>query len=216
MFGPIYCETPAIISSFPAEPLNTWSNLIIVAFGLAALWIIYRRAPRNVGLWSIGALLLANGVGSFLWHGLRAPWALSLDALPGVLFLLIFIYLWAERLFGHRKALVVFIVFGLVEAASFMLFVPRLPPGLLFIPAAPAIVALGFWFIIKTARVSRRAAGSGTALLFAALLALNFRSIDLGVCATFPTGTHFLWHIFLSLAAYLGILTLLELKKGGT
>jgi len=38
------------------------------------------------------------------------------------------------------------------------------------------------------------------------------RSIDLMMCGIIPFGTHFIWHILLSLAAYLGIVMLLRLK----
>ena len=38
------------------------------------------------------------------------------------------------------------------------------------------------------------------------------RSIDLMTCSIIPFGTHFIWHILLSLAAYLGIVMLLRLK----
>jgi hypothetical protein len=49
--------------------------------------------------------------------------------------------------------------------------------------------------------------------LASALLALVFRTADLLVCPYFPLGTHFLWHIFLSLAAFLGVLVLMEINK---
>ena len=50
-------------------------------------------------------------------------------------------------------------------------------------------------------------------VLFAAagvfLLALFFRSIDMIVCPSFATGTHFLWHVLIAVALYLSMRALI-------
>jgi hypothetical protein len=46
-----------------------------------------------------------------------------------------------------------------------------------------------------------------------AVAAAVFRSIDLMTCDLIPFGTHFLWHLGLSTAAYLGIVLLVRMKK---
>jgi hypothetical protein len=48
------------------------------------------------------------------------------------------------------------------------------------------------------------------------MIALTFRTIDLSVCEMFPTGTHFLWHSFLSAGGFMGVLSLITLEKAGT
>jgi hypothetical protein len=53
----------------------------------------------------------------------------------------------------------------------------------------------------------------GIAALACGLIAAGARSADLPLCPVIPFGTHFLWHMLLSLAAYLGIATLLRLKN---
>lgn len=211
--GPIYCETPAVISNFPAEQWNTWSNLIIILLGITAAVIVARRAPRSAELWVLAALLIGNGIGSFLWHALRTPWALSLDTLPGVLFLLAFVYVWSRRFLGTGRAWLFlggFFVLALLFSAGSLILFPGVSP---FIPLAPVVIAAAWWLIAKTARMSRRAAARGGAALASALAALLFRSTDIAACAYFPHGTHFLWHGFLSLAAFLGVFVILELKK---
>src|SRR5262249_31450318 len=95
--GPVYCETPDIASGFPIEPANTWSSVVIVLYGLAAWMLVARRAPNALTLYALCALLIVNGAGSVLWHGMRTRWALALDALPAVVFVLIAAFLWARR-----------------------------------------------------------------------------------------------------------------------
>jgi hypothetical protein len=45
-------------------------------------------------------------------------------------------------------------------------------------------------------------------------VALTARSIDPLSCGIVPQGSHFLWHIFLSSAAFMLMLTLLRLRGG--
>jgi hypothetical protein len=53
--------------------------------------------------------------------------------------------------------------------------------------------------------------GSGVATLAAGAyaIALVFRVLDPEVCSAFPIGTHFLWHSFTGLAAYLAMRSLI-------
>lgn len=213
MFGPIYCETPQIVSSFPAESWNTWSNLIIIAFGLLAAYIVARRTSKAWDLWVLVAFLIANGIGSFLWHAFRTPSTLALDTLPGVLFLLAFLYIWTRRFLSRKGALfslVAFFILAIGFSAGAVALIPSLP---FFVPLAPVVIAFGIWLIVKSARASRRAASCGGAALLSALAALFFRSVDLLACPYFVHGTHFLWHMSLSFAAFLGILALLAIDK---
>jgi hypothetical protein len=52
----------------------------------------------------------------------------------------------------------------------------------------------------------------GLAVMLCAMAAAVCRSIDLLVCAVIPFGTHFLWHILLAAAAYMGIVLLLRFR----
>lgn len=210
--GPVYCETPAMISGFPAEGLNTWSNLVIIAFGLLAAYIILRRRPRAADLWLLAALLVGNGIGSFLWHGWRTSTFLILDSLPGALFLLVFVYLWLRRFYARTASILALILFFAL-IAGFSTLGAMLFHWPTFVAFAPVVIAYAALLVYKTRNRSGRAAWLGFSALASALLALVFRTIDLLVCTYFPLGTHFLWHIFLSLAAFLGVLTLLELDK---
>lgn len=211
-FGPTYCETPDTIAGiFPVEPANAISSGVIVVFGLLALFQVMRRAPRSIELYILCALLITNGVGSVLWHGLRTRWSLTLDFLPAAIFVLVMALVWARRVAPWPQ---VALAFGAFLAAVIALrFVDLgLPiPGRMA-ASAVAIVGLALWLIMRSAAVSRDAAILGGAALLSALTALTFRSADGWACATFGTGSHFLWHIFLSAGAFLALLTILRLR----
>ena len=204
-FGPIYCETMYWNGmTFPAEPANTVSNGIIVLFGLASAYLVAKRAPKAVDLYVLSALLTATGVGSGLWHGLREPWALAFDVTPGLFFLFALIFCWARRLWSYAGA-------GIFLLAFFLLFqYSREYWGLVqrWVALAPVVIVAATVLIAQTFVYSKRAAFGGLMALSSALAALFFRTIDLDACAYIPFGTHFLWHMFLSAAGFVGVLTL--------
>ena len=215
-FGPQYCETPDIVSAFPAELWNTWSNLVIIAFGLAATYLVWKHARRAYDLWTLSVLLIANGIGSLLWHGLRTSEALVFDTTPGILFLMLFVYLWARRFYGWVGAAVIFVAFLVlqyVSAVSMSTLFPGLP---FFAGVAVPVVLLGLLLAYKGSFISGRSALFGILALVFALSALLFRSIDAWACEYLPMGTHFLWHALLSCGAFLGILALraVDYEKG--
>lgn len=214
-FGPTYCETPETITGiFPVEPANAISSGVIVLFGLAALFLVVRRVPRAIELYVLCALLITNGVGSILWHGLRTRWSLTLDFLPAAIFVLVMAVVWARRVAPWWQAAAAFGVF--VATAVAMGFVDfGLPlPGRMA-GTAVAIVGLAIWLIARSAGVARVAAVTGGAALLSAMMALSFRIADSWACATFGIGSHFLWHIFLSAAAFLSLLTIMRLDGVG-
>jgi len=107
-FGPIYCETPdsSIGAVFPIEPANTISNAVIVMFGLMALYFVIKRAPRAYDLYFLCALLIANGIGSGLWHGLRDRSALFFEVQAGLFVLFGIAFCWSPmqaQLYSWRR-----------------------------------------------------------------------------------------------------------------
>jgi len=208
-FGPQYCETPEEITGiFPVEPANAISSGVIVLFGIAALILTIRRAPRAIELYVLCALLMVNGVGSVLWHGLRERWALTLDVAPALIFLLMVAIVWARRVapwwqVGAAAGAYVTLTFALRQVDLGV----RLP-GRWAAMAIP-IVITALWLIARSFAISRTAGLTGGLALLSAATALTFRTIDSEACAWLPMGSHFLWHIFLSAAAFLSLLTIL-------
>jgi hypothetical protein len=213
-FGPVYCETlSATSANFPIEPLNTISNGVIVLFGLASLYFTVKRAPRAVDLYVLAALLITTGVGSGVWHGLRDRFALFFEVQSGLLFLFALVFFWSRRLWNYGGAALFLGLFVAGFAISRQLWDTTLfgLPLQRWVALAPVVIVAGIALIVQTyARSSRAALLSGMALT-SAIVALTFRTIDLSVCDIFPTGTHFLWHSFLSAGGFLGVLALIEI-----
>lgn len=204
--GPLYCETliDAANRLFPIEPLNTLTSIIPVGAGLLALWWLWRNRYQHVIPYALALLALLTGIGSVLWHGTRTSLALSFDVVPGLLYFLLILVAWpsllANRFWGYA-ALTVTIggTWGLTY--SF----PPLPvagPPLWLFGVSTAVAV----FLLSVTYVRARWAFTNSCLMVvAALAAALFRTIDLLVCDVLPFGTHFLWHIFLGVAAYAGV-----------
>ena len=125
------------------------------------------------------------------------------------LVLLVCAYLWLRRFYARWLALLIFMGFIIFETLEMIFGASLFGSEMFFTGAAPAILILGAWLIARTYQESLRAAALGGGAILLALIALTFRSIDLSFCSALPIGTHFLWHIFLSLGALLGILALI-------
>lgn len=214
-FGPVYCETALQWFSFPAEPINFITNAVIVILGLLA-FVYARRSRAGADVWALALLLVLTGIGSFLWHGFRTPLTLAFDVIPGLLFLFLFVYAWARRVWSVRAGAAFLGAFvGGTFALSWLtqLLVPfRGPP----VGVVVAVIGAASYLIYKV----RARGGAVTTLavmtLVYALIAYFFRSIDLYTCDYLIIGTHFLWHIMLSTAAFYGILLVIELDKTKT
>ena len=210
--GPLYCETPLEVATFPIEFVNTITSLIPALFGIfAALWL-WRKGRREWTLYVLAFFLFATGIGSTLWHGLRTPLMLSLDVFPGLIFFFMFSFLWPLFLknrwwsYGTLLGLVV-TLFALNTVVT--LPASNGPPLTIFVTAA--LFAFGLTYV--TYCVARRAIWWGVALVAFALLAATFRTIDLYTCDIIPFGTHFLWHTFLGTAAFCCIVMLVKIKE---
>jgi hypothetical protein len=155
-------------------------------------------------------LLVVNGIGSFLWHGTRTGWALRLDVLPGLVFLMALVFFWARRVSPLWQA---GLVLGGFYAFSQFLRGTSVAGYGRWASMAPALVLVGGWRVARTVSRSRQAALYGGGAIALAMVAVSFRTLDLSACATVPFGTHFLWHMILSGGAFLGILGMLELVR---
>lgn len=213
-FGPQYCETPAMIDGiFPVEPWNAISSFVIVAYGLLTLGLAVRMRPPPWLLLLLGALLVLNGAGSVLWHGLRTRWALALDVQPALVLVALAAVLWA------RKVAPIWQVILMMVFLVGMQFVGReiqLPiPGGWAVMRGGIVLVAGIWLLVRTIRVSRPAALTGGLVLVFAVMALTARTLDPQACAWLDQGSHFLWHVFLSTAAFMLMVTLTRLGYGG-
>lgn len=191
-----YCERLDV--GLWAEPLNFVTNAGFLAM---ALWL-WPRVKLVAGARALVVLLAAIGIGSGLFHSVAQRWAGVADMVPILLFVLTYIYL-ANRqfwrlsrgwscavlmLFFPYSALVFWLLSDLVWLGESLGYMP--------VPILITLYSIALW---------RRLPDLAVGLLIGAgllMVSLGFRTLDLHLCAAWPIGTHFLWH--LTNAAMLG------------
>jgi hypothetical protein len=210
----IYCERTA--PGLLAEPINALTNL---AFFLAA-WLVLRQARAEGRLdWPLKVLIglvFAIGTGSLLWHTFAQRWAGVADVIPILLFIVTYVGLSMWRYFGAGRAEAVAL------AVAFLFFAPGLRsaaaatlpdvmrPSFGYLPALVALVVCGALLVLRRHPAGVWLLGAGAVFI----VSLTFRALDEQVCAGFPTGTHFMWHILN--AVVLGTLMMAWLRHGTT
>ena len=196
----VYCERtgPGLL----AEPLNALTNATFLIAAWAA-WLLASRSGRvSAGVQVLLALSVAVGVGSGLWHTLATAWAMVLDVVPILLFVVWFIWVYTRSVAGMPTPFAVASVVAFLVSSYFAQeFLGVLNPSLAYAPALIVVLVLGVFHARQrtTARFSLLAAAGVYAL------ALVFRMLDEAVCPVLPMGTHFLWHSLNGLVVYLAM-----------
>jgi len=214
--GPTYCETLSALNApslpFPIEPANTVSNGVIVLFGLACLYMVAKKTPRAYDLYIVSGLLVACGIGSGIWHGLRDGTALFWEVRAGLFFLMGLAICWSRRLWSPWGALAFVIAFVLTfEYSREYLSVANQR----WVAAAPSVILFGSILAAQTVMRSKKAALLGLGAMALSLTALGFRTYDLEICDSFPMGTHWLWHMFNSAGGFTAMLAIITLQVQG-
>ncbi len=180
-----YCERTDL--SYWSEPLNAVTNL---AFLIAAL-IMWRRGVDVSGARVLCVILLAIGVGSFLFHTYATLWAVMADVVPIGIFILTYLFLTNRDIVGMPWWSAALVTALFVPYAAVMVpLLDRMPflhisdfywtvPLLLLIYAAFLRGPVGQGFVV------------GAAIL---CLSITLRSVDEIWCAQWPIGTHIFWH----------------------
>ncbi|WP_212525414.1 ceramidase domain-containing protein [Actibacterium sp. MT2.3-13A] len=186
-----YCER--LGPGYWAEPVNALTNL---AFLLAAfvLWRRLRGQRLPLGR-AMVAVLAAIGVGSWLFHTHATAWAGLADVLPIAGFILLYLYA-ANRLFWGLRlwpALALTALFLPYAAAAVPLFsrVPGLGSSAGYAPV-PLLILIYAALLRRRAPATARGLAAGAGIL---IVSLAFRTLDGPLCALWPPGTHFLWHV---------------------
>jgi hypothetical protein len=194
----VYCERTD--ASFWSEPLNALTN---AGFLIAAGDIrrrLGRSAPADIQ-W-LTALLAMVGIGSFIFHTVAERWASVLDVAFIALFVLFFIHRALVHLFGWhstRAAGAVLATLSLTALLATSVKIEALNGSELYLGPWAALIALA---IACPAGEAKRWLGRA-AILF--MVSMTFRSIDMRLCASLPTGTHFLWHLNNALVLWCGL-----------
>ena len=200
----LYCER--MDSGFWAEPVNAFSNIGFV-FAAYFCWRMARREQvRDSGIVAITVMIVAIGIGSFLFHTMPSAVTRWLDVAPVFIFQLLYLGLYCRRIVGLSLAgsgllLLVFLVTALVASQ----FPDMINGSLIYAPASMVVLALGVYHY-QGQKIER-------SLLLAAagvfLLALVLRSVDNRICMEFELGSHFLWHVLNALVIYLAMRALI-------
>ena len=187
-----YCERTDF--SFWSEPLNAVTN---AAFLIAALVMAWRlRGARLPVAWALVAVLVAIGVGSFLWHTLATRWAGLADVLPILVFILIYVFAATRDYLGLRPSLaalavVLFFPYAFLVAGGLGAVVPGIGANGAYLSVALLILGYALW-LGPRAPATARGLSLGAGIL---AVSLTFRALDPVVCDLVPMGTHFLWHV---------------------
>lgn len=203
--GPLYAETPLQLhdGQWLIEPWNAISSLLIVAPALYFIWRLWGNFRSNILLTLCIPLLVAGGLGSTLFHGLRLHgFFLAMDVLPTLLlFLLVTAYFWAEALRSWWAAVgMMLLSFGLMWVAH-----NYLPGGSLRVNVGYAIRGTMFFIplIITLWKTQLRHGLLVAAALLAFGAALAFRLADKLVVDVLSMGSHFLWHACTGIGGFL-------------
>ncbi|SRR6056297_3933941 len=193
IFDPIdaYCERLA--PGLWAEPLNAVTNL---AFLIAAL-ICARRLghpPPPLGV-ALVVILAAIGLGSGLFHTFANGLTALLDVLAIAAFVFVYVFAVNRHVLGWSRGW---------AWASMLALAPYLALATTGFAAMPGFeISAAYWSVAALIALYgvilwRRRPGFARGLLIgAAILSLSItaRSVDLSLCAAWPRGTHFLWHV---------------------
>ncbi|MBO3700279.1 ceramidase domain-containing protein [Roseivirga sp. E12] len=199
--GPWYAETH-ITDNLIVEPWNAFSSLAIAAPAIYFLWKI-RKNPKQYGfLLAAIPFLFLNGLGSTLFHGLRTSRVfLLMDFMPAlILTLMITVYFWSRVLPKWWMSFVVITPIFLMRFG-----VIDLIPGQGGINTSYMISGIAFllpvFLILRKYQFKKSINIIIGAICF--VLAIYFRQVDKEFTEIVAFGTHFLWHIFSGIGAFL-------------
>jgi hypothetical protein len=191
----LYCERtgPGLWS----EPVNALTNLVIIAAGLWGL----RQARRHDAGIAVVVLcwwVVAIGIGSAIFHLFATRGTIWFDVLPIAGFVLAYTLFSMRRYLGMAWGGAIALVVGFYAIAGLAAW--SLPAWLReasngttsYLPPFLGLALLGGLIALKGCRAGWYVLGAFPVFL----LAIVFRMIDPMVCAGFPLGTHFLWHVF--------------------
>ena len=195
----IYCER--VSAAFWAEPFNALTN---IAFILAAI-VGYAVAKRHGRLDFVNGLLIALaatiGVGSFLFHTYANKWSMWADMIPIAILAVVYIA-FSVRVFFKQSWIgvgMVALAFFFISAVLLYFINPLAADGgplsflngsQLYAPILLGLLAMAFFL----QQNGHQAARLMWVAVVTFLVSINFRSIDMAICDSFPLGTHFLWH----------------------
>ena len=195
-----YCErvSPGLL----AEPLNAFSNISFLIAAWAAWRLAARYAKLTVGIRVLIMLGFLVGIGSILWHTYPTETTLILDIVPIVLFIIWFIWVYAQEVMAvGTLAAAGFVVLFLAATYIAASYAGVLHGAPVYTPGLVVVLFLGVYHL-KSEKPARFMLLAAAGVYF---LALFYRTIDQEVCHVIPIGTHFIWHSLIGFVTYLAM-----------
>ena len=184
-----YCERTD--ASYWSEPLNAATN---AAFILAAL-ILWRQTGGLRRGQILCVILFAIGIGSYLFHTHATAWASTADTAPIGLFILTYLFLVNRDVLRLPLWAAAAVTLGFIPYTLVLVPVLDQIPFLMIsdfywtVPLLLFAYAIWLW---RSQPETARGLAIGAGLL---CLSIAIRSLDIGFCARWPMGTHFIWHL---------------------
>ena len=200
----LYCERTG--PGFWAEPVNAFTNIGFLFAAFFSWRLALRDQVQDSGIAAITIMIVAIGIGSFLFHSMPTAVTRWLDIVPIFVFQLLYLGIYSRRVInlsmpGSVTLLLVFLAVAVVASP----FTEMINGSLIYAPALLVIFVLSAYHY-QSRKLQRH-------LLLAAasvfLLSVVLRSVDIRICTRFELGTHFLWHVLNALVIYLAMRSLL-------
>jgi hypothetical protein len=190
---------------------------VIIFSGLLALRLYHKQFPLHGSQHRLSVLLLILlvvmiGTGSFLYHTFATEWAGYADFIPILIFIYVYHAVFLRRVLAmeyHNVLLYILAFFGLSVVCNAIWGQRALNGSVGYLPALLSFATV--WVAMKRLNRPGTRLFGGTAILF--LASVIFRSIDNKICAVFPTGTHFMWHLCNSCVLYLMMKLVIQLPN---
>ncbi|TWP48158.1 hypothetical protein FKR81_29710 [Lentzea tibetensis] len=182
-----YCERLA--PGLWGEPLNAFTN---IAFLVAAVLLARRHAPPSVRV--LPVLLALVGLASLSFHTMATEFTGWLDTGFIAVFVLYYVVGYAHWFHGVRWSLAWLAAPVFVGFAFAIGLLVRVGPAI-YLPALLVMI------VLTGLADGYRAWFAAAAVVFA--VSLTLRTVDEPLCAQWPAGTHFLWHLLNAVVLYL-------------
>lgn len=206
----IYCER--LGPDFWAEPVNAITNAAFLIAAAAAFLLWRRKTPEDWAGLLLIIVVLATGIGSFLFHTFATRWAGLTDVIPIAIFIHGYLLFALRRFLDLHWVIAISIVIGFLVLSPMVgeIWSPVIGGSAAYLPALLAIFVVGGFFYAKDKHFGKQVLAIG--VIFA--LSLTLRTIDEPLCSQLALGTHFLWHILNAIVLY-GLLRVLILHRAG-
>jgi hypothetical protein len=200
--GPIYTETLA--GRFPVEPCNTMSNFIFLF--IIIYWVLKTRMnivkyPMVV----IGTSILAVGfVGGTAYHATRSSEIWLVTDYMAIYFAIMTgcIYLW-HRITGNWFLVLIYSLLPALTLRIVSVFFPVGEKHFIAASYSTQVIMILLPVLIHCWLNKFRHVWVLVLAFISFAVALSFRELDAISGKLIPSGTHFLWHIFGGISAFL-------------